>query len=318
MLSISIIFTILKKESLSLIEVKVFKTMTYKNKISSEIVNKIKQLEIFTRRLLNGALVGDSRSAIKGTGFEFDQIRDYSFGDDIRFIDWKASSRNNKLLLKQYIEERSRTIFLVVDVSQSSFFGSGKLSKQNRIAELASVLALVAQHGKDQVGLLLFSDEVEAYIPPQTSISHIRHIIETIFSFTPKQTNTNITKALQHLFSVYKKDAIIFLMSDFIDNGLETYLAQAAKKYDLIAVRCLDNNEKQIPPVGFITIEDVETGELIELDLSQEGIQHALAHRIKKQDLVFKRRGIDLIDITPDKDDYIVEMVKFFRRRMMY
>ena len=127
--------------------------------ISSDIIVKIKQLEIFTRRLLNGALVGDSRSAIKGTGFEFDQIREYNCGDDIRFIDWKASARNNKLLIKQYIEERSRTIYLLVDISQSSIFGSGICNKQEKIAELASVLALVAQHGKDQVGLLLFSDD---------------------------------------------------------------------------------------------------------------------------------------------------------------
>src|SRR5260221_4316547 len=132
-------------------------------KISPDIATKIKQLEIFTRRLMNGALVGDSRSAIKGSGFEFDQIRDYSFGDDIRFIDWKASARNDKLLVKQYIEERSRTIFLVVDVSQSSMFGSGEHNKNSRIVELASVLALVAQHGKDHVGLLMFSDTIASY-----------------------------------------------------------------------------------------------------------------------------------------------------------
>ena len=135
-----------------------------KNKIKADIAAKIKQLEIFTRRLLNGALVGDSRSAIKGSGFEFDQIRDYAFGDDIRFIDWKASARTNKLLVKQYIEERSRTVFLAIDVSQSSMFGSGTINKYNRIVELASVLALVAQHGKDHVGLLLFSDTAQHLI----------------------------------------------------------------------------------------------------------------------------------------------------------
>jgi len=292
--------------------------MMDKKNISSEIVKKIKQLEIFTRRLLNGALVGDSRSAIKGTGFEFDQIRDYSFGDDIRFIDWKASSRNNKLLLKQYIEERSRTIFLLVDVSQSSIFGSGQLSKSSKIIELASVLALVAQHGKDQVGLLLFSDQVEAYIPPGNSLNHIHRIIEMMLTFNPKQTQTDISKALQYLFSRHKKDAIVFLISDFIDNNVEMYLAQAASQYDLIAVRCLDANEKNIPAVGFITVEDLETGELVELNLADESLQHFLATRLKKQDTLFKQRGIDLIDIMPDSKDYIVDMVRFFRRRMMY
>src|SRR5690606_15018404 len=158
-------------------------------------VFKIKQLEIFTRRLLNGSLVGDSRSAIKGTGFEFDQIREYSCGDDIRFIDWKSSARTNKLLVKQYIEERSRTVILAVDVSHSSIFGSGTLGKRDRIAEISCVLALVAQHGKDHVGLLLFSDDVCHYISPGSSLAHIHTIIETILTFDPIKSVTDISKA---------------------------------------------------------------------------------------------------------------------------
>lgn len=292
-----------------------------KSLVSSEVASKIKQLEIFTRRLLNGALVGDSRSAIKGSGFEFDQIREYNFGDDIRFIDWKASARNNKLLVKQYIEERSRTVFLVVDISQSSVFGSGVSNKYDRISELASVLALVAQHGKDHVGLLLFSDKIEAYIPPGSSLHHIHRIMESILSFKPKPSKTDISKALQYLLSVKKSDAIVFLVSDFIDEALDTYLSQAARKYDLIAVRCLDSNEKTIPAVGFITVEDLETGELVELDLRgtrNNDVKRFLAARIEQQNKLFKQRGVDLFDISPDRTDYLAEMVKFFRRRMMY
>src|SRR3990172_5201131 len=292
-----------------------------KSLVSPEIASKMKQLEIFTRRLLNGALVGDSRSAIKGSGFEFDQIREYNFGDDIRFIDWKASARNNKLLVKQYIEERSRTIFLAVDVSQSSMFGSGTSNKYNRITELASVLALVAQHGKDHVGLLLFSDKIEEYIPAGSSLHHIHRIMESMLSFKPKQSKTDISKALQHLLSVKKSDAIVFLVSDFIDEGLDTYLAQAARKYDLIAVRCLDGNEKSIPAVGFITVEDLETGELVELDLRgtrNNDVKRFLAARIEQQNKLFKRRGVDLFDVSPDRTDYLSEMVKFFRWRMLY
>ena len=295
--------------------------MEKKKLVSPEVASKIKQLEIFTRRLLNGALVGDSRSAIKGSGFEFDQIREYNFGDDIRFIDWKASARADKLLVKQYIEERSRTVFLAVDVSQSSIFGSGDLSKYNRISELASVLALVAQHGKDHVGLLLFSDKVEAYIPPGSSLHHIHRIMEAILSFTPKKSKTDISQALQHLLSVKKSDAIVFLVSDFIDDAVDTYLSQAARKYDLIAVRCLDGNEKTMPAVGFITVEDLETGELVELDLRNtrnNGVKRFLAARIEKQNRLFKQRGVDLVDVSPDRTDYLAEMVKFFRRRMMY
>jgi uncharacterized protein (DUF58 family) len=295
--------------------------MTNKKNIKTDIAAKIKQLEIFTRRLLNGALVGDSRSAIKGSGFEFDQIRDYAFGDDIRFIDWKASARTNKVLVKQYIEERSRTVFLAVDVSQSSMFGSGTINKYNRIVELASVLALVAQHGKDHVGLLLFSDSIEEYIPAGSSLQHVHRILDSMLSFQPKQSKTNISQALQHLLAVKKSDAIVFLISDFIDENVDTYLAQAAKKYDLIAVRCLDNNEKTMPAVGFITVEDLETGELVELDLRgahNNDVKRFLAARIDQQTKLFKRRGVDLVDVAPERDDYLAEMVKFFRRRMMY
>jgi len=289
--------------------------------ISPDIASKIKQLEIFTRRLLNGALVGDSRSAIKGTGFEFDQIREYSFGDDIRFIDWKASARNDKLLVKQYIEERSRTIFLVVDVSLSSLFGSGEQSKNSRIVELASVLALVAQHGKDRVGLLMFSDKVETYIPPGNSLHHVHHIMQTLLSFKPKQSKTDISKALQHLLSIKKSDAIVFLISDFIDDALDTYLAQAARRYDLIAVRCLDANEKMIPPVGFITVEDLETGELVELDLRSRrsgDVRKFLAARLEQQNKLLRRSGADLFEVSPENKNYLSEMINFFRRRMMY
>lgn len=295
--------------------------MEKKSVISPTIASKIKQLEIFTRRLLNGVLVGDSRSAIKGTGFEFDQIREYSFGDDIRFIDWKASARNDKLLVKQYIEERSRTIFLAVDVSQSSIFGSGEHNKNSRIMELAAVLALVAQHGKDHVGLLLFSDVIEEYIPAGSSLRHIHRIIERMLSFKPKQSKTDISKALQHLLSIKKSDAIVFLISDFIDDNVDAYLAQAARRYDLVAVRCLDTNERAIPNVGFITIEDLETGELLELDLRNtrdNNVKKFLAARITEQDKLFKRRGVDLFEVSPQRTDYLSEMVKFFRRRMMY
>jgi uncharacterized protein (DUF58 family) len=295
--------------------------MNKKNSVSSGIAAKIKQLEIFTRRLLNGALVGDSRSAIKGSGFEFDQIRDYSFGDDIRFIDWKASARTNKLLVKQYIEERSRTIFLAVDVSQSSIFGSGHTNKFSRIIELASVLALVGQHGKDHVGLLLFSDKIEEYIPAGSSLQHVHRVLDRMLSFVPKQSQTNISHALQHLLAIKKSDAIVFLISDFIDDNLDTYLGQAGKKYDLIAVRCLDTNEKALPAVGFITVEDLETGELVELDLRgahNNDVKRFLTARIEQQNRLFKRRGIDLVDVMAERHDYLAEMVKFFRRRMMY
>src|SRR5205085_8556683 len=228
---------------------------------------------------------------------------------------------NDKLLVKQYIEERSRTIFLAVDVSQSSIFGSGEHNKNARIVELASVLALVAQHGKYHVGLLLFSDKICEYIPPASSLRHVHHIMERMLSFKPQQSKTDISKALQHLLSVKKSDAIVFLISDFIYDKLDTYLTQAARNYDLIAVRCLDANEKIIPSVGFITVEDLETGELVELDLRNtrsNGVKRFLATRLEEQNKLFRRSGVDLFEVSPERSDYLSEMVKFFRRRMMY
>jgi len=289
--------------------------------LSPEIIRKIKQLEIFTRRLLNGALVGDSRSAIKGTGFEFDQIREYNCGDDIRFIDWKASARNNKLLIKQYIEERSRTIYLAVDVSHSSIFGSGISNKQERIAEIASVLALVAQHGKDRVGLLLFSDEIEEYVPPANSLQHIHALMEKLLTIRPRRAHTNISVALKQLLSTKKSDAIVFLISDFIDDKLETYLGQASKRFDVIAVRCLDANEKMMPPVGFVMTQDLETGDLIELDIRHKNsfhIKNVLAGRLESQNKLFQKHRIDLFEISPERTDYLIKLVRFFRQRMMY
>jgi hypothetical protein len=232
---------------------------------------------------LNGTLVGDSRSAIKGTGFEFDQIREYAFGDDIRFIDWKASARNDKLLVKQYIEERSRTIFLVVDVSQSSLFGSGTQNKNSRIVELASVLALVAQHGKDHVGLLLFSDKVELYIPAGSSLSHIHRIIENILSFIPRQSKTDISHALQHLllaniidnaelcdgifittkatrnltptiltsiFLTNPKGVILLWSANFIENGASSIVGRFHSSYNLLEMMLMPDPPSTMDGIG--------------------------------------------------------------------
>jgi uncharacterized protein (DUF58 family) len=292
-----------------------------KNEISADIVHRIKKLEIITRRLLNGSLVGDSRSAIKGTGFEFDQLRDYNFGDDVRSIDWKSSARTNKMLIKQYIEERNRTIYLMVDISLSNMFGSHHFSKSNRMAEIACILALVAQHGKDSVGLILFADDVHHYIPPGNSLTHIHMIMRTVLSSEAQGKTTDISKALSYILKRAKKDAIIFLLSDFIDQTFDVHLPVMGRKYDFIAVRCLDTNEKHIPAIGFITINDLETGELFELDMrpGSASMTHAfLESRIAAQNAIFRKNRIDCFDVMAHNDNYIIDLVKFFRRRMMY
>jgi len=295
-------------------------------KISEDILKKIRHIEIYTRRLLSGSLIGDTRSAIKGTGFEFDQIREYQPGDDVRFIDWRASARMNKTLIKQYIEERTRTIMLAVDVSGSSFFGSSEQLRHDVLAQIASVLALVTEYSKDQVGLLLFSDEVEQYIPPSRGRHHIHTIMQTVFAYKPKYTRTSVKSALERLAKLKRKDTMAFVISDFIDEGFDRELGVAARMYDLIAIRCLENTEYQLPHVGFITVQDIETGEQYMLDTRKRGISwwgtnssvnNFLQTRINEQNALFRKYAVDVLDINGTRP-FIGDLIKFFARRIGY
>ena len=289
--------------------------------LNADLRRKIRQIEIYTRRLLTSSLVGDSRSAVRGSGFEFDQIREYRAGDDVRFIDWNASARINELLVKEFIEERSRTIILCVDVSLSSFFGSGTADKKQTMAEIASVLALVAGRGKDRIGLMLFSDTVELYVPPMRGLHHTHRLIEHLFCHEPAGRQTAINCALERLVRERQRDAIVFLISDFIDDeqAFTRYLPTAARLYDLIALRCLDKNERELPPVGILTIEDRETGEPITVNTSggAKKLNAFFDERIGQQNKLFKKHGIEVVDATPNAS-FIPDLVRFFRRRMRY
>jgi len=289
-------------------------------RVAKDVLRKIQRIEIYTKRLLKGTLIGDSRSALKGTGFEFDQIREYQVGDDVRSIDWNASARMNSLLMKQYIEERSRTVFLVIDVSKSSIFGSTTSGKRDIIAQVASVLALVSDFGKDAVGLLLFSDVVEEYIPPGRGSFHVRKIMELLFSFQSNKVKTQISAAFAHLLQLKKKDAIVFVVSDFIDSQLAVYLPQMAIAYDLIAIRCLDDREKQLPSIGFIVAQDIETGQIVTLDMRKAATSHPsffLKDRLAKQNKLFKKYGVDVLQIS-QQHDFVGDIIRFFRKRMQY
>ncbi len=300
--------------------------MARTKKISDDILKKIRHVELYTRRLLSGSLIGDTRSAIRGSGFEFDQIREYQPGDDVRFIDWRASARMNKILIKEYIEERSRTIMLAVDVSASSFFGSSNQLRHDVLAQITSVLALVTEYSKDQVGLLLFSDEVECFIPPSRGRHHIHTIMEKVFVFKPKHKRTNIKSALERLAKLKRKDTIAFVISDFIDEGFTKELAVVARMYDLIAIRCLESTEHQLPHIGFITIQDIETGEQYMLDTRKRGISwwgtnssvnNFLHARIEEQNNMFRKYAVDVLDINGDRP-FIGDLINFFARRMGY
>lgn len=282
-----------------------------------DIAHIINEIEIHTRRLLSGSMSGDSRSAIKGTGFEFDQIREYHLGDDVRFIDWKASARMNSLLVKQYREERSRTIFLALDVSASSFWGT-KTQKFDTLAYIASVLALVANYGNDRVGLLLFSDQIDGYIPPARGQSHVRTLMKQLWSAQSKK-QTNVKKIYEYLAQLKKKDAIIFLLTDYIDDHENPYLSIVANMYDMIVIRCLDDHEILLPAAGFVTTYDSESGKEVVLDLrnkQQEKINSFLMQRKLMQERLFKKYHIDYLDVTDTQS--LGTIVRFFRRRMRY
>src|SRR5579872_1195696 len=241
--------------------------------VTDEVLKKVKQIEIQTRRLLRGALIGDSRSAVKGSGLDFDQIREYQSGDDVRFIYWKSSARTGNLLVKQYIEERSRVVLLAVDISASSFLGSTETLKHDIIAQVASVLALVTDTGKDRIGLILFADDVELYIPPASGRAHVHRIMEQVFGFEPKKRTTSITSALKKLAQLKRRDALAFVISDFIDEKIDSsYLSLVSRMYDCIAIRCLDPRELELPAVGFVFMQDPETDDTILMDLRKKSV----------------------------------------------
>ena len=287
--------------------------------LSEEIKRKIRYIQICTRSMISGNLIGDFSSAIKGTGHEFDQIRDYQQGDDVRFVDWKSSARANKFLVKQYLEERNRTIIIMVDISGSAFFSSDVQSKYETMAQIASVLTLVADYGKDNVGLVLFSDKVDEFISPARGKMHGMNIMKKLFEIKPTEKLTNLNVALEYVAKNVKRDSIVFLLSDFIDSSsYEKNLRVLTKKCELISIRCTDKNEEEFPEVGFINVRDFETGEMLLLNVNKNknNINEELKAVISEQNKMFKKYKIDVLNLN--KKDFIVELVCFFKRIMAY
>ena len=292
--------------------------------LSPEILKQINLIELHTKKILSGSLIGSNKSKQKGAGFEFDQIREYQPGDDIRFIDWKGSARSNKLLVRQYNEERSRTIMLMVDGSASTKFTSGTLRKFDVASHIASVLALAGVHTNDSVGLIIFSNEIKKIIPPQRGRSHVLSIISTLFSYQPEGT-TNLAIPLEHLAQLKRRDVMAFLLSDFIetenDVDYKKYLYHAARATDLVAINCHDPREKSLHIRGLLDVEDLETGEQATLDMQQfrKSLTDLLQIRSKKQANLLKKHHINLLEISPEQinnQTYIQTLIKFFAQRM--
>lgn len=286
--------------------------------INSEIAKKIKQIELYTKKMARGLLQGENRSAIKGVGFNFDQIRDYQEGDDVRSIDWKSTARMNKLLVKQFKEEKTRTIMLMVDISSSTQFGSFGQTKQEQMAQVAAVLSLVSSTSNDLVGLMLFSDAVECFVPPKKGKKHGNVLLEKLFSFDVKRKKTNISVALDHVARLKQKDMTIFLISDFIDDAFEKKLAHVANKHEVIAISCIDENERQLPAIGFLQLQDQESENILSVDLRKNNAFNTfLQNRVLQQSALFRKYSVDHL-LLPSEGEFVRTMIHFFKRRILH
>ncbi len=286
--------------------------------IPKEILQKVRKIEFKTNRIVNDLFSGQYSSVFKGRGIEFEEVREYVPGDDVRCIDWNVTARYNKLFIKKFVEERELTIMLLLDLSKSQYFGSVEKIKSDIIAEIACILSFSALKNNDKVGAIIFTDEVELYIPPKKSLSHSLRIIREILYYKPKNTMTNITKALEFFYRVQKKKCIAFLFSDFIDTGYEHSIKIVAKKHDLILIRITDPKEREINVPAFIEFEDIETKEKFEIDFLKKDNREKFFSIVKQNEEILnqivKKYNIDLIDITTDKP-YIQPLLKFFSTR---
>lgn len=310
--------------------------------IPREILKKIRQIEIRTNRIVTESLAGAYHSVFKGQGMNFDEVREYQPGDDVRAIDWNVTARMNHPFIKKFVEERELTLMLVVDVSGSGLFGSRDQSKRELAAEIASVLAFSAIRNNDKVGLILFSDEVEKFIPPRKGRSHVLRVIREVLFFEPKRRGTDLNKALEFLLRVQSHKSVAVVVSDFIGSPAETKraggrslkpqmmlmesLAQASftmlkqvnRKHDVVAVQVTDRYELELPALGRLVLRDAETGEVIEINTGDARRRDAFALRqnkaLNETARLFRSAGIDSIQLRTDLP-YGVELARFFETR---
>jgi uncharacterized protein (DUF58 family) len=292
--------------------------------LPKEIIKKIQQIQIRTSRVVNDLFAGEYVSVFKGRGIEFEEVREYQPGDEIRTIDWNVTARMGRPYVKKFVEERELTVMLLVDLSGSEEFGSTRSFKREIASELAAVLAFSAIRNKDRVGLIVFTDEIEKFVPPKKGRRHVLRLIREVLYFQPKRRGTNLSAALEYLSKVTNRRAVVFAISDFADTGYERALRIASKRHDIIAVTIGDPRERDIPALGFIELQDAETGERMLVDSRSRFFRdsfHSLA--LKAADdrkSLFRSANVDEIAVTTDKP-YIGDLLKFFRmreRRMRY
>lgn len=287
---------------------------------------KLEWLQILSNRVIHSALSGNYLSAFKGAGLDFDQLREYVMGDDIRMLDWKSSARSNKLMVKQYREERERTVIVVIDNTASLNGSSESQLKRDRAVDVAASLAFVAAQGKDKVGLLIFSDVVETWLSPARGVAHLARITKELASCKFERKRTDINVALEFLIQLKLRSAILFLVSDFITDTekAKRLFEVVGVEYDAVALRILDKTERALPALGFLELQDPETGEMLVIDTRkfQEGLghDHALIVRLLAQQKALEKSRIDVCDVwvhRPFIDDLVAFFTKRIRRRVI-
>ena len=288
--------------------------------LTAELIKKIRRIEIRTRRLVNSSFAGEYHAVFKGRGMEFDEVRPYQPGDEVRTIDWNVTARTGNLFVKRYVEERELTVMLLVDASASGQFGTVNRFKREIAAELAAVLAFSAITNNDKVGLLIFTDQVELFIAPRKGRRHVLRLIRDLLAFKPSGRQTNLKLGLETLNHMLKRRSIIFLLSDFLapPNSYSSVLQVSNRRHDIIAVTLGDPREQEWPNVGLVALEDAETGTVQWVDTGSRQWRQSFTERVDElataRERVFRKAKVDRINITTDSD-YVIPLTNFFEQR---
>src|SRR6185503_9848433 len=285
--------------------------------IPRELLKKIRKIEIFTSKLVNDQLAGQYQSVFKGRGMAFSEVRQYQAGDDVRLIDWNVSARMNEPFIKLFVEEREMTVMLLIDMSASGLFGSIAQSKREVAAEVAALVAFSAIKNNDRVGLIIFTDDVELFVPPKKGKKHVLRVISEILTFSPRSPKTDVKSGLEFLGRIARRRSVGFLVSDFLDDGWTPALRIAARKHDLVPVVIGDPMEESLPDLGFVSFEDFESGQIYELDTSgpERREYAALVRRAKdERESLLRRLKVDFVNVRTDRP-YVDALIAFFRAR---
>ncbi|MGE4232219.1 MAG: DUF58 domain-containing protein [Bacteriovoracia bacterium] len=284
-----------------------------------EILKKVRKIEISTRRTVESVLSGQYHTRFKGQGMQFSDFREYYAGDDIRHIDWKVTARTQSAHIKKFEEERDLTIYLLVDISRSGMFGSENKTKAEVLIETCALLTFAAIQNNDRVGLILFSDQIEKHIPPKKGRTHAMRLVTEILTYQPKSKGTNIGKALDYYADVNKHPAVVFVASDFYDQDYEKSLKRVARKHDVIALRVVDPREKQIPAIGLLEMQDLETGEPFWINTSSYQFQSQFKKNAEQFEATlhttFLQAGVDKLEVSTNEDYFAKVALHFTKRR---